>query len=80
MPQHKGVEPWMYIWVVQVTRSYKGFGATNYDCTDSRVAFFGDQQSHDDFLAFINAQKSGAAAIIRLVRDYERQKWYNDKI
>jgi hypothetical protein len=80
MPQHKGVEPFMFIWVIQVTVTYKGTGSQHYDCVDSRVVFFGDQQTHDDFLTFVNGQKSGGTRIIRVVHDYQRQKWFNDKL
>lgn len=80
MPQHKGVEPFMFIWVIQVTVSYKPVGSPNYGCTDSRVVFFGDLQSHDDFITFVNGQTSGASRIIRIVHDYGKQKWFNDKL
>ena len=86
MPQHKGVEPFMFIWVIQVTVSYKptcfdgSLCSKSYACTDSRVVFFGDQGSHDDYLTFINGQVSGASRIIRLVHDYGKVRWFNDKL
>ena len=88
MPQHKGFEPFMRIWVVQVTVSYhptcfdNSICQQSLSCTDSRVVFFGDQQSHDDFINYIAGQVGGsrAARIIRLVRDYGQQKWWNDKV
>jgi len=86
MPQHKGVEPFTFIWVIQVSVSYKPACFDNstcsksYACTDRKCVFFGDQAGHDDFLTFINGQTSGASRIIRLVQDYGRQKWFNDKL
>ena len=76
----------MFIWVVQVVVSYKpscfdgSVCSKSFACSDSRVVFFGDQQGHDDFLAFINGQTSGGSRIIRLVHDYGKQKWFNDKL
>jgi hypothetical protein len=86
MPQHKGVEPFMYIWIVQVAVSYKPLCFDNstcsksFACTDSRVVFFGEQRSHDDFLEFLNHQTAQQSRIIRLVHDYGRQRWFNDKL
>jgi hypothetical protein len=80
MPQHTGVEPWMRIWVVQVSRQSKPSGGTNFTCFDNRVAIFTDKPGHDAFIQFLNGPQSPtASAIIRLVHDYGEQRWFNDK-
>ena len=86
MPQAKGHEPFMFIWVIQVSVSYKPACFDNsscsksYACIDRSCVFFGDQQSHDDYLTFVKGQTFTASRIIAVVHDYGRQKWFNDKL
>jgi hypothetical protein len=81
MPQHKGFEPFMRIWVLQVRIRYKGTGSSNYDCADSRCIFFVDAQSYSDYLAFIaTGQRTSDPRHIELVTDFGERKWWNDKL
>jgi hypothetical protein len=79
MPQRKGFEPFFYIWVVTVVRTYRPPFSQNFGCADSRVAFFTIEQSYLDFKKFVSSQGANQSAYISIVHDYGRQKWWNDK-
>lgn len=78
MPNARGYEPFSYIWVLQVNVGLT-IPSFFFDCTtktgtwrENRCRYFMDQIGYDFYKAHI---PSG----IRIVQDYGRQKWFNDK-
>jgi len=81
MPQHKGFEPFTFLWALQVRVRYKGIGASSYDCADTKMVFFADETSKNNYANFIaTGQKSSDPRHIELVRDLGRVKWFNDRL
>jgi hypothetical protein len=81
MPQHKGFEPFMRIWVLSVRVRYKGTLSANYDCADTKCVFFGDEQSYLNYKTFIaTGQLSSSPRHIELATDIGLANWYNEKV
>jgi len=71
----------MHIWVLQVRIRYKGTGAANYDCADTKCVFFGDAQSYLDYKNFIaTGQRNSDPRHIELAGDFGACAWYNDRV
>jgi len=84
MARPKGFEPYMRIWVVQVSRqtrlnSTKPF---NYSPAQLTVAFFTDAVSYGEYKSFLRNQDpaAGPSILLGLRADYGEQKWWNDKV
>jgi len=86
MPQHKGVEPFSYVWILQVR--VKFLPASIFCCTQCdpgkyfpvylSIRLFTTEQAYLNYKSWISAQPNHLP-YIEIVTDYGRCRWFNDK-